>query len=238
MFTTPPGSQPIKPSEAEPAGSLARDIAALLTQVGNGDRAAFKQVYEMTSARLLGVVLRVNTHRGEAEEVLQDVYVSVWHLAGQYRPVRGDAFAWLVSVARNRAIDSVRLRQRRPQAASSGATENAADGPYDGLACNRPGPHEQCSAASDAAALSACLGGLSPPQRHSLVLAYCDGLSHTEIAQRLGRPVGTVKSWVRRGLRELRERFDAHAANGAIDPPQAQGHAAITCATAAVSFLA
>ena len=195
------------------------DIGALLIDVGNGDRAAFKQVYELTSARLLGVVLRVNTHRGEAEEVLQDVYVSVWHLAAQFQQVRGDALAWLVSVARNRAIDSVRLRQRRPQAAGCGFADAGAEsagpyGPYDGLTCGRPGPHEQCSAASDAAELHECLSALSPPQRHSLVLAYCEGLSHAEIAQRLGRPVGSVKSWVRRGLMELRERFDADASGG------------------------
>ncbi len=212
---------------------MAVDIRNLLIAVGNGNRAAFKQIYELTSARLLGVVLRVNTHRGEAEEVLQDVYVSVWHLAGQYRQVRGDALAWLVSVARNRAIDSMRLRQRRPQAAWSGATDDAADGPYDGMACGRPGPHEACSAASDAALLSTCLGSLSAPQRHSLVLAYCEGLSHAEIAQRMGRPVGSVKSWVRRGLIDLRERFDAHASRG-MQPCSAQpalrphGHAAST----------
>ena len=187
------------------------DLCSLLVEVGKGDRTAFKQVYELTSARLLGVVLRINSHRGEAEEVLQEVYVSVWHLAAQFQQLRGDALVWLVSVARNRAIDSVRLRQRRPQPAWSGVADEAANGPYDSLACGQPGPYEQCCAASDAAMLSACLGTLSPAQRHSLVLAYCEGLSHSEIAQRMGRPVGSVKSWVRRGLMELRERFDAHA---------------------------
>lgn len=214
----------IEALEAETAVPTACGIGELLNQVAGGNRAAFKQVYELTSARLLGVVLRVNAHRGEAEEVLQEVYVSVWHLAGQYRQVRGDALAWLVSVARNRAIDSVRLRQRRPQAAWAGASDESADdnadGPYAGLACGLPGPHEQCCATADAAMLSACLGGLSAPQRHSLVLAYCEGLSHAEIAQRMGRPVGSVKSWVRRGLLELRGRFDAHAANRAIDSPR------------------
>lgn len=212
MSTSPPRSAAIEPIETASAQSVGRDIGQLLTEVGQGNRAAFKQVYELTSARLLGVVLRVNTHRGEADEVLQDVYVSVWHLAAQFQQARGDALAWLVSVARNRAIDSVRLRQRRPQAAWSGMTDDGDGdaGPYDGLACGRPGPHEQCSAASEAAVLSACLCALSPPQRHSLVLAYCEGLSHAEIAQRMGRPVGSVKSWVRRGLMELRERFDAH----------------------------
>ncbi len=220
MCTPPFRSIASKPLEGAAVDSTACHIGELLTQVGNGNRAAFKQVYELTSARLLGVVLRVNTHRGEAEEVLQDVFVSVWHLAGQYRPMRGDALAWLVSVARNRAIDSVRLRQRRPQAAFAGAPEGGAEAPYDGLACGRPGPHEQCSAASDAALLCVCLCSLSAPQRHSLVLAYCEGLSHAEIAQRMGRPVGSVKSWVRRGLLELRERFDARTSNGAITPPQ------------------
>lgn|GEM_PF-202595 len=231
MSTSPLRSIAIRPIAAAPVESTARDIAELLIEVGNGNRAAFKQVYELTSARLLGVVLRVNTHRGEAEEVLQDVYVSVWHLAGQYRQVRGDALAWLVSVARNRAIDSVRLRQRRPQAMGSGATDEAADGPYDGLACGRPGPHEACSAAQDAALLSTCLGSLSAPQRHSLMLAYCEGLSHAEIAQRMGRPVGSVKSWVRRGLMDLRERIDAHASRdnqpcSAQPAVRSQGHAA------------
>ena len=151
-------------------GSVAGDIGELLIEVGQGDRAAFAEVYRLTSARLLGVVLRVNTHRGEAEEVLQDVYVSVWHLAVQFQQIRGDGLAWLVSVARHRAIDSVRLRQRRPQQAWCGDAFDDTEGPYDGMACPARGPHELCSQASDAAALALCLGSLSAPQRHSIVL--------------------------------------------------------------------
>ena len=192
----------------------AGDIGSLLIQVGRGDRAAFAAVYRLTSARLLGVVLRVNSHRGEAEEVLQDVYVSVWHLAVQFQQIRGDGLAWLVSVARHRAIDSVRLRQRRPQQAWCGDAFDPTAGPYDGLVCPARGPHEQCSLASDATALASCLAALSPPQRRCITLAYYDGLSHAEIAQQLGRPVGSVKSWVRRGLLELRDRFDAAPVRG------------------------
>ena len=197
------------PTDGTTGRSVARDIGSLLIEVGRGDRCAFAEVYRLTSARLLGVVLRVNTHRGEAEEVLQDVYVSVWHLAAQFQQIRGDGLAWLVSVARHRAIDSVRLRERRPQQAWCGDAFDETEGPYDALACPAMGPQERCSMASDATALAHCLGALSAPQRHSIILAYYDGLSHSEIAQQLGRPVGSVKGWVRRGLIELRERFDA-----------------------------
>lgn len=193
---------------------MAGDIGPLLIDVGRGDRAAFAEVYRLTSARLLGVVLRVNTHRGEAEEVLQDVYVSVWHQASQFQQIRGDGLAWLISVARHRAIDSVRLRQRRPQQAWGSDAHDASDGPYDAQACPSPGPHELCSLASDATVLAVGLSALSAPQRHSITLAYYEGLSHAEIAQRLGRPVGSVKSWVRRGLMELRERFDTPQPRG------------------------
>lgn len=193
-----------------------------MIDVGQGDRTAFAEVYRLTSARLLGVVMRVNSHRGEAEEVLQDVYVAVWHLAAQFKQIRGDGLAWLVGVARNRAIDSVRLRQRRPQQAWCGDAFDDAEGPYDGMACPAAGPHELCSRASDATALAACLAALSAPQRHSIILAYYEGLSHAEIAQQLGRPVGSVKSWVRRGLMELRERFDAPRSEGRAAPAQSQ----------------
>lgn len=209
----------VLPSAGSSVTEAADDIGTLLVEIGHGDRAAFAQVYRLTSARLFGVVLRVNSHRGEAEEVLQDVFVSVWHLASQFKQIRGDGLAWLVSVARHRAIDSVRLRQRRPQLAWCGDGVDEQDGPYDGLACPARGPHELCSMASDATALAACLSALSAPQRHSIMLAYYEGLSHVEIAQQLGRPVGSVKSWVRRGLAELRDRFEATPIRGTPPSP-------------------
>lgn len=181
-------------------------LAELLSRVALGDRAAFNQLYRDTSPHLLGVILRIQQDRAQAEEVLQEVYVNVWRAAQGYNPALAQAGTWLTSIARNRAIDSLRRRQSEPNTVSrhqvgpdAEETDLLAEIPSDD-----PGPLARLAQARDAHALGECMDRLSQEQQRSLALAYYEGLSHTEVAQHLGQPLGTVKSWVRRGLQSLK----------------------------------
>ncbi|MEZ5608253.1 MAG: sigma-70 family RNA polymerase sigma factor [Burkholderiaceae bacterium] len=181
------------------------ELAALLSRVGLGDRAAFATLYKQTAAHLMGVVVRINRDRAQAEDVLQEVYVNVWRAAGRFDAAMSQPMTWLTSVARNRAIDSLRRRQTEPQTVST--TLGTDDDPDDMLqyqASDAPGPLELLARAGEAHALTACLGELSGEQQQSLALAFYQGLSHAEVAAHLRQPLGTVKSWLRRGLQALK----------------------------------
>lgn len=181
-------------------------LAELLSRVALGDQAAFERLYRDTSPHLLGVVLRIQTDRALAEDVLQEVYVNVWRSAQGFNPAMSQPTTWLGSIARNRAIDSLRRGQAAPQTVSSrsGGPEEEDTDMLDDIASEAPGPLDLLAQASTAKALSTCMDTLSGDQRHSLALAYYQGLSHSEVADHLGQPLGTVKSWVRRGLQGLK----------------------------------
>lgn len=185
-----------------------RELAGLLARVALGDRAAFGTLYERTSAHLLGVVLRINRDRAQAEDVLQEVYVNVWRAAQSFDAALSQPLTWLTSIARNRAIDSLRRRQTEPHTVST----TTAAGPDDDdehdmlqdIASDDAGPLEPLGRASYARAIQSCMGGLSGEQQQSLALAFYQGLSHAEVAEHLKQPLGSVKSWVRRGLLALK----------------------------------
>jgi RNA polymerase sigma-70 factor (ECF subfamily) len=181
-------------------------LAELLSRVALGDQAAFERLYRDTSPHLLGVILRIQTDRALAEDVLQEVYVNVWRSAQGFNPAMSQPTTWLGSIARNRAIDSLRRGQAAPQTVSSrsGGPEEEDTDMLDDIASEAPGPLDLLAQASTAKALSTCMDTLSGDQRHSLALAYYQGLSHSEVADHLGQPLGTVKSWVRRGLQGLK----------------------------------
>ena len=185
-----------------------RDLSRLLARAGLGDRAAFAQLYEKSSAHLFAVVLRINRDRAQAEDILQEVYVNVWRAAQSFDAAQSQPLTWLTSIARNRAIDSLRRKQAEPplQTTMSGDLEDR--DVYDTLPSDAPGPLDLLSRASDARALAACMEGLSAPQRQSVALAFFDGLSHAEVAAQMGEPLGTVKSWVRRSLQALKSCLD------------------------------
>ena len=185
-----------------------RDLSRLLALTGLGDRAAFATLYERTSSHLFAVVLRINRDRPQAEDILQEVYVNVWRAAQSFDAAQSQPLTWLTSIARNRAIDSLRRKQAEPplQTTMSGDLEDR--DVYDTLPSDAPGPLEMLSRASDARALTACMEGLSAPQRQSVALAFFDGLSHAEVAVQMGQPLGTVKSWVRRSLLALKSCLD------------------------------
>jgi len=183
-----------------------RDLSRLLARAGLGDRAAFALLYERTSAHLFGVVLRINRDRAQAEDVLQEVYVNVWRAAQSFDAAQSQPLTWLTSIARNRAIDSLRRKQAEPQTQPAPLASDSDEerDVYDDLADNAPGLLALLSQASDARALSECMQGLSPQQRQSVALAFYDGLSHAEVAEQMKEPLGTVKSWVRRALLSLK----------------------------------
>lgn len=197
-----------------------RDLSALLARVALGDRQAFETLYRHTSAQLFGVVLRINRERGQAEEVLQEVYVNIWRAAGGFDAARSQPLTWLTSVARNRAIDSLRRRGSEPATVSRFQGHDDDEGGERDLLAALPseaaGPLELLDQASQAHALQQCMQALSGEQRSSLALAYYQGLSHAEVAEQMRQPLGTVKSWVRRGLLSLRSCLDRAA--GLVSP--------------------
>ena len=201
------------------------ELSRLLARAGLGDRAAFAALYEQTSAHLLGVVLRIHRDRAQAEDILQEVYVNVWRAAQSFDAAQSQPLTWLTSIARNRAIDSLRRTNTQPRLQtnfSSPFSDNDSEDSdvYDTVASDAPGPLDLLSRASDARALASCMDGLSAQQRQSVALAFFDGLSHAEVADNMRQPLGTVKSWVRRALMSLKGclesavRRDAGAAGG------------------------
>jgi len=196
------------------------ELSRLLARAGLGDRAAFATLYDQTSSHLLGVVMRIYRDRAQAEDILQEVYVNVWRAAQSFDAAQSQPLTWLTSIARNRAIDSLRRAQTQPQFQTSHSTLDEETDVYDTVADDSPGPLDLLSRASDARALSDCMHVLTAQQRQSLALAFFDGLSHAEVATNMRQPLGTVKSWVRRALislkscLELAARRDAGTAGG------------------------
>lgn len=182
-------------------------LADLLSRVALGDRAAFATLYQETSAHLMGVILRIQRDRAQAEDVLQEVYVNVWRSAQSFHAALSQPTTWLGSVARNRAIDSVRRRQSDIPVVSRyvGGQDDEEIDLLETLPSDAPGPLDLLEQASEERALGECMKRLSNDQQHSLALAYFQGLTHAEVADKLGQPLGTVKSWVRRGLQGLKQ---------------------------------
>jgi len=186
------------------------ELASLLARTGLGDRAAFATLYELTSAHLLGVVMRIQRDRALAEDILQEVFVNVWRAAQSFDAAQSQPLTWLTSVARNRTIDSLRRAHVQPQLKTTVSTNDDEETDvYDTVADDAPGPLDLLSRASEARALAMCMDVLSPQQRQSVALAFFDGLSHAEVAESMREPLGTVKSWVRRALMSLKNCLEA-----------------------------
>lgn len=173
----------------------AREVADLIARCALRDRDAFRHLYDRTSAKLFGVVLRILRDRGEAEEAIQEVYVKIWQRAGQYMPGQTSPISWLVAVARNHALDM--LRARRP------ATDDI-DQVLD-LADDLPTPDRVAETNEDGQRITKCLATLDPDRAEAVRGAYLDGFSYEELAQRYAVPLNTMRTWLRRSLLKLRE---------------------------------
>jgi RNA polymerase sigma factor (sigma-70 family) len=183
------------------------ELADLIARITLGDRAAFAALYRHSSAHLLGVILRIQSNRALAEDVLQEVFINVWRSAHSFNPALSQASTWLVSIARHRAIDSLRQRKSEVSTVSSTYLGSEGDEEHDlleHLADDAPTPPELLERSTQARSLATCMQALSTEQKNSLALAYFQGLSHGEVAQHLGQPLGSVKSWVRRGMQSLK----------------------------------
>ncbi|WP_375402807.1 sigma-70 family RNA polymerase sigma factor [uncultured Sphingomonas sp.] len=170
-------------------------LVAAIVATGVEDRAAFGRLYRLTSAKLFGICLRICGTREAAEDVLQEVYLIIWKRAGAFEPGRASPITWLATIARNRAID---WRRQHPHRVSGGSEEADAvpDPSPDAVTGLLVEEHER--------RLFFCLEGLDGTQRETIRTAFFGGLTYAELAGRRGVPVGTVKSWVRRGLARLR----------------------------------
>jgi RNA polymerase sigma-70 factor (ECF subfamily) len=168
----------------------------LLGGVGGGDRQAFEALYQATSATLLGICMRLLADRSEAEDVLQEVYVAAWGKAAQFDPSRAGALTWLGTIARHRAIDRLRAL---PAAVNHAPIELAEATPDEA-----PSPAARAEAAGEHARLDDCLQSLEPRRQTLIRTAFFDGATYEELAGRSGSPLGSIKSWIRRGLAQLK----------------------------------
>jgi RNA polymerase sigma-70 factor (ECF subfamily) len=176
--------------------------ATLVNRLLHKDVAAFEQLYNRHSRIVYSLVLRILQQAGTAEEVVQDVFLQLWRNAARYDAARGPFVPWLLTLARNRALDHLRLKSER-QRRKEDQTEEL---PPVTVA---PEYEKQLDEKRRAERVRALLGVLSPQQRRAIELAYFQGLSHTEIAETLKEPLGTVKSWIRNGLLRLKEGLQA-----------------------------
>jgi RNA polymerase sigma-70 factor (ECF subfamily) len=180
-----------------------KELKDLLAGCGRQDRAAFARLYEATSAQLFGVAIRMLKRRDVAEEILQECYVSIWSNAAGYTAALSAPMTWMSSIVRNRCLDWLR-RPRLEVVPASPDTDEAED-PLAAFASEDPGPLALLQNSTEARALARCLGELEPKMRQAIALAYFEGLSHSELAAHMGQPLGTVKTWIRRGLERLRD---------------------------------
>jgi RNA polymerase sigma-70 factor (ECF subfamily) len=202
------------PSEPSPP-----ELAALLARIAREDAGALRTLYELTAAKLFGVALRILIRREWAEEALQDAFINIWRYAGDYRENVAAPMTWMTAIVRNRALDSLR-RQKAERAESMerkdaegtsalGRRSTIALGDWsesfeDLLPGDERDPAESALLSEAARQLEICMKRLDASQRQAVALAYLRDQSHGEIAQTLSVPLGTVKSWVRRGLEKLK----------------------------------
>lgn len=176
--------------------SVQTDLAGLLARTAQGDRAAFAALYQATSAKLFGTIVRILRRRDVAEDVLQDVYVKVWQRAADFDAQRASPVTWMATIARNAALDVVRKR-----------SHVAIDDAPEALEVADPGAPALAllESSEELRRLDRCLGALEPERQQMVRLAYLDGLSREELAQRFGHPAGTIKTWLHRSLKQIKD---------------------------------
>ena len=194
-MTLPSTTGPQPPDERQ------RIDAQLLQRVAQGDKLAFAEIYDRFSGPLLGAAQHILRDAAEAQDVVHDAFVTLWEKAATFEVSRGTAFAWVVTLVRNRAIDRVRMRRRRAELLAESVPSDLgyADGATD------PSGSDSATLGDDARAVRAAVATLPPEQKRALELAFFGGLTQEEIARKLSEPLGTVKARIRRGLLKLRD---------------------------------
>jgi RNA polymerase sigma-70 factor (ECF subfamily) len=173
-------------------------LSELIARSALKDQRAFAELYRHTSAKLYAVALRILRRRDWAEEVLQESFVNIWNHLDEYSLARSAPLTWMTAIVRNRALDWV----RRPNLERGGDDYELL---VEATADERGGPDAALESGRAAAALADCLSELPASHRQSIALAYVNGLSHAELAAHLREPLGTVKTWIRRGLARLKD---------------------------------
>jgi RNA polymerase sigma-70 factor (ECF subfamily) len=177
-----------------PSGEFSYEAA--LVACASGNKKALRAIYEREAGKMLGVALRLLKRQSLAEDAVQDAFVNIWNKAGSFDPKAGSARGWIYTILRNRALNMLR---------SEGRLDHQDDFEPMGLVSDEDDPEAVMLHLSDASALKRCLEGLEPQRRSVIVLAYVHGLTQGEIAGRIGVPLGTMKSWIRRSLLSLKE---------------------------------
>lgn len=191
-----PGGAPAMANEAGPKGAV--ELIVLVREVAAGQESALEALYDCTCSRIYGLALRITQQRELAEEVVSDVYLQAWRGAAGFDPSRGSVLAWLMIQCRTRAIDHIRKRNSRHE--QDAVVEDLKD---EKTVC----PQDLIQGTQRHVVLQKALQTLSARQRQLLSLAFYRGLSHSELAEYTGMPLGTVKTSIRRGLVSLRERL-------------------------------
>lgn len=179
----------------EDGGARRKRLVVALQRVAHGDASALHRVYDLTSAKLFGICLRICGDGQAAEDVLQDVYVKVWRRAAAFEEGKASPISWLAMIARNASIDWVR-REGRHAADGEDALVTIAD--------ERPGAEAVMARDQEQMRLHACIDGLEGEQADVIRRAFLQGLSYPQLADAMDRPLGTIKSWARRGLAKLK----------------------------------
>ena len=172
------------------------DLPALVAAVGEGDRTAFEQLYAATRAKLYGVVLRILKRHDLTDEVIQETYLKIWGSAGSFDPAKASPITWMVTIARNRAIDLLRKRSEASLEEEPGAMDVMAD---------LPDPLAARELSEELKQLMGCIGALDADRKQMVMLAYYNGLSREQLAAKFEKPVNTIKTWLRRSLIEIRQ---------------------------------
>ncbi|HEV7165818.1 MAG TPA: sigma-70 family RNA polymerase sigma factor [Gammaproteobacteria bacterium] len=195
------------PASLELIESRNHRLADLLHAMAQGRQSAFQELYDQVSPQLFAILLRILRRRDLAEEALQDALLSVWRNAGSYSAEKGAPMTWLVSICRYRALDT--LRRQRREVSLEPMLEGIEDGSTEVAGLVAESTDTGLISKAEERALEDCMQRLNDGQRSSIKLAYFDGCTHEEIAVNLGSPIGTVKSWVRRGLESLKRCLEA-----------------------------
>ncbi|MBY6092380.1 MULTISPECIES: sigma-70 family RNA polymerase sigma factor [Rhodobacterales] len=180
-------------------------LAEILLRMAQGERAALRNLYSEAGPKLFGVCIRMLKDRAEAEDALQEILVKLWSKAHQFDPRRGRSTAWAVTIARNHCLDRLRARTAALQREATGSNERA----MLEVADTGPGPETLVEMKDEARRISDCLATLEADRATAIRSAYLDGHSYDAIARALGIPVNTLRSWLHRGLRKLKECMDA-----------------------------